>query len=68
MGDCMNEAHLTVRSIEDAERLMERVRGSAARAQTWILAQTGDPFELMRRMKFDTIGRHPIEDRAINLQ
>jgi hypothetical protein len=46
---------------------MERVRASAARAQNWMLAQTGDPFDLMRRMKFEPVGFHPIEDRRLNL-
>jgi hypothetical protein len=32
-----------------------------------ITAQTGDPLDLLRRMKFETIGSHPIEGHALNL-
>jgi hypothetical protein len=58
---------LIVRSIEEADDLMAIVRASAARAQAWIAAQTGDPLDMLRRMKFDPIGFHPIDDRPLNL-
>lgn len=57
----------TVRSTEDADRLMARIRASAARAHDWIAAQTGDPLEMLRQMKFEPIGAHPVEDRPLNL-
>ena len=56
-----------VRSVEDADRLMALIRGSAARVHDWVAAQTGDPLEMLRRMKFDPVGFHPVEDRALNL-
>ena len=31
-----------------------------------VAAQTGDPLELLRRMKFETIGFHPIDGCALN--
>src|SRR5271156_7229809 len=42
-------------------------RASAARAQSWIAAQSGDPLDLLRRMKFEPVGFHPIEDRPLNV-
>src|SRR5262245_8865329 len=56
-----------VRSLDEADNLMAMVRASAARAQAWIAAQTGDPLDTLRRMKFDPVGFHPLEDRPLNL-
>ena len=50
----------TDRSVEDADRLMVLIRGSAARVHDWVAAQTGDPLEMLRRMKFDPVGFHPL--------
>jgi hypothetical protein len=58
---------IVVCSVEDADRLMDAVRGSAARVHDWIAAQTGDPLVMLKRMKFDPVGFHPIEDRRLNL-
>lgn len=58
---------LVIHTTADADRLMNLVRASAARAQRQIAALTGDPLDMLRRMKFDQIGYHPIEDRPLNL-
>lgn len=60
-------SNLVVHTTADADRLMNLVRASAARAQRQIAALTGDPLDMLRRMKFDQIGYHPIEDRPLNL-
>lgn len=59
--------YLTVQSIEDIERHLERVREAAAHAQEWVAAQNGDSLDLLRRMKFEPVGRHPIDGRPLNL-
>jgi hypothetical protein len=59
-------AHLTIRSQDDAARLMEVVRASALRVRDWMASQTGDPLETLRKMKFEPIGFHPVKDRALN--
>ena len=46
---------------------MARIRASAARVHDWIGTQTGDPLEMLRHMKFDPVGFHPVEDRPLNL-
>ena len=57
---------LTVRTLEEADKLMAQVRESAARAHEWIKSQA-DPLEMLRAMKFQPVGRHPIEtDRRLN--
>lgn len=58
---------LVVHTTADADRLMNLVRASAARAQQQIAALSGDPLDMLRRMKFDQIGYHPVEDRPLNL-
>lgn len=58
---------LIVHTTADADRLMDLVRASAARAQAQVAALSGDPLDMLRRMKFDQIGYHPIEDRPLNL-
>jgi hypothetical protein len=57
---------LIVRTTEEADQLMAVVRTSAARARGWMSAQTGDPLETLRRIKFEPVGFHPIEDRPLN--
>jgi len=46
---------------------MDLVRASAKRAQAWIAEQSGDPLDLLRSMKFEPVGFHPLEDRALNI-
>jgi hypothetical protein len=46
---------------------MEHLRKSAADVRSWIAAYRGDPLDLLRKMKFEQIGRHPVEDRSLNL-
>lgn len=58
---------IVVHSVDDADRLMDTVRGSAARVHDWIAAQTGDQLAMLKRMKFDPVGFHPIEGYQLNL-
>jgi hypothetical protein len=58
---------LKVRTISDVEQRLAVIRASAARAQNWIAAQGGDPFDLLRRMKLEPVGFHPIDDRPLNI-
>jgi len=51
----------------DVERYLGQVRKAAADAQAWIANHAGDPLDLIRRMKFDRIGFHPIHGHALNL-
>jgi hypothetical protein len=59
--------YLEVRTVDDVEQHLAAIRASAARAQNWIASQSGDPFDFMRRMKFEPVGFHPIEDRPLNV-
>ena len=58
---------IVVRSMEDVDRYLGQVREAAAKIHLWIAAQTGDPLDLLRRMKFETVGFHPIQGHALNV-
>jgi hypothetical protein len=58
--------YLRVQTVADVDRYMDQLRASALRVRDWVAAQSGDPLELLRRMKFDPVGYHPIEDRSLN--
>lgn len=58
---------LLVRSVDDADVLMQRVVSSAGRAVEWVLSHDGQPLDLLRRIKFDTVGFHPVDGHALNL-
>jgi hypothetical protein len=46
---------------------MRQLRDSAKNVRSWIADYRGDPLHLLRKMKFEEIGYHPIEDRRLNL-
>jgi hypothetical protein len=58
---------VVVRTIEDIERYLGAIRKAASDTQAWIAAQTGDPLDLLRRMKFETVGFHPVDGCALNV-
>jgi hypothetical protein len=58
---------MVVRNIEDVDRYLGLIREAAAKIHAWIAAQTGDPLDLLRRMKFKTAGFHPIQGHALNV-
>lgn len=55
-----------VGSVGDADRLLDQIKASAKRVHDWIAVQS-DPLDMLKRMKFETSGFHPIEDRALNV-
>ncbi len=59
--------YLIVQTVADADALMARVRESADYVQEWLIAQTGDPLAMLRAMKFETVGFHPINHHPINI-
>jgi hypothetical protein len=67
MGDMTNETVATVVTVADADALMAKVREAAGFAHEWMLAQTGDPLAMLRKMKFECVGFHPVDYRPINL-
>lgn len=58
---------IVVRNTEDIDRYLCQVRKAAASVHAWFAVQSGDPLDLLRRMKFEAIGFHPIEGHALNI-
>ena len=58
---------LTVHTVADADLWMDKVRIAAASVRNWMAAQTGDPLDMLRRMKFEPVGFHPILGHALNI-
>ena len=61
------EPYLTIRSEADADRYIALLQKSAGRLKEWIAGHDGDALDLLRRMKFEIVGDHPIEDRPLNV-
>lgn len=58
---------LRVSSVAEADALMDKIRAKAASVRNWIAEQSGDPLDMLRRMKFDSVVFHPIEGHALNI-
>ena len=56
-----------VRTLEDVNEHLAQLHAAAAKTQTWIMAHSGEPMDLLRSMKFETIGYHPIGDHPLNV-
>ena len=58
---------LIVRCVADADLLMDKVRTAAASVRNWMAGQTDDPLDMLRRMKFEPVGFHPVGGHALNI-
>lgn len=59
--------YLEIRTHDDIDRYVATVQAAAARTQAWISAHAGDPMNLLRSMKFETVGFHPIGEHSLNV-
>src|SRR5215471_729786 len=58
---------LQICNTSEIDRYMDQVRDAAVRMQKWMATQNGDPLVLLRRMKFETGGFHPILGHPLNI-
>ena len=58
---------LIITSAADVDRGLDLIRASAAQAKAWLVAHEGEPLDLLRQMKFQAVGVHPVEERPLNL-
>jgi hypothetical protein len=56
-----------VRTPEDIDGYLGQIAETAAKVRSWFAGHTGDPLDMLRQMKFETVGFHPIEGHALNL-
>jgi hypothetical protein len=58
---------MLVRNTQDIDRYLGLISQAAANVRAWFAAHTGEPLDMLRQMKFETVGFHPIEGHALNL-
>jgi hypothetical protein len=63
----MEQGCMRVGNIGDIDRYMDQVRDAAAKTQKWMAAPNGDSLHLLRRMKFEAGGVHPIFGHPLNV-
>lgn len=50
----------------DVDHQISLIDASATRTRAWLLQHPGSGIELLRALKFETVGYHPVEDRPLN--
>lgn len=56
-----------VKSWEEAEARLLGLEESATRTVAWISAYAGRPLDLIRHIKFDLVGSHPVTHSRLNI-
>jgi hypothetical protein len=62
----MKPGVIMVRDAAQANDLAQQVRASATKLQAWIASFSGDGIGLLRALKFDQVGFHPLDCHALN--
>ncbi len=55
-----------IRSIDDAEELRAKIMSGAARSAEWLRGFVGEPLDLLRALRFDTVGTDPLTGAPLN--
>lgn len=58
--------NILVESLEDVERQFDIVRSASEKTRNWLIAHSGSGIELIRALKFDSVGCHPIGRHDLN--
>jgi hypothetical protein len=56
-----------IRSVRDAEALYANVLSGAERTAAWLRNFTGSPLELLRALRFQTVGHDPLSGEPLNV-
>lgn len=62
----MMKGLVLITSAAQADESTVLVKASATRLQAWLTSFEGDGIGLLRALKFEEVGFHPLEDRALN--
>ena len=62
----MSGGVLVVRNAAEVDELTGQVRASATKLQAWITSFGGDGIGLLRALKFDQVGFHPLGGHPLN--
>ena len=63
----MDHRRPIINSIADAEAIRAQVINGASRSVDWLRSFVGEPFELLRAIRFQTIGHDPLTGEPLNL-
>lgn len=58
---------IVIRTIGEADALLDSLNRSADQVAAWVRGFNGAPLQLIKHMKFDTVGFHPISGDALNV-
>jgi len=58
---------MLVRSIEEVDHYLNEIGKTASKVQAWFASHRGEALDLLRQMKFEPVGFHPVEGHALNL-
>lgn len=62
----MTSECLLISSEKELDALVEKVHLAARHLQSRMLAVGGEGLDMLRVLKFNPVGRHPLEDRPLN--
>jgi hypothetical protein len=57
---------MLIQSLAEIEDRVAGIRQATGSTIDWLLAQRADPLVLLRRMKFEAVGRHPVDGHDLN--
>ena len=57
---------ILIQSLAEVERHIAEVRGAAKTTVEWLIKQQMEPLALLRRIKFEAVGQHPIGGHRLN--
>lgn len=63
----MDHRRPIIRSVADTEAMRAQILSSAARSSDWLRSFVGHPLELLRALRFHTVGHDPLTGEPLNL-
>ncbi len=57
---------MLIESLAEIDDQVAGIRRATGKTITWLMTQGADPLALLRRMKFETVGRHPVDGHELN--
>ena len=57
---------ITVNSVAEADEWLSSIRAASEKTREWILGHAGDGLSLLKALKFDAVGYHPVGNHNLN--
>jgi hypothetical protein len=58
--------NILVKTLEDVDQQMDIIRSASEKTRDWLRSHSGSGLELIRALKFDPVGCHPINGHDLN--